>query len=188
MRKNICMVLLLGMCLALAGCGGEAAPTEHEQMEQMEQQLTALQAELDELKASMAEGYAPGEVTEENSGTTPQAPDPHPITVIPPAPDPYGVFDEKAMRSAISDVVKRIDSVVPAGSINDQRAQYLELDRELELLEDELDYYQDVAERDFRNGDITFREYRDIVSALDELENKLEKAENALERTFKVLD
>ena len=82
------------------------------------------------------------------------------------------------------DYLNKAGEVQPSGTDEENMAQLLEWKREGNLIEEELEIYEDELERQYREGTLTREEYLIKEREAELLEYKLEKAEDALEYTF----
>lgn len=89
----------------------------------------------------------------------------------------------------VSDTISRVDTLaVPAGSVEEQREQFLNLKQEISEMDRRIDDLDDTIERNYRNSQITPEEYQKFAGELESLEELMDSTEDKLEFTYKMED
>ena len=65
---------------------------------------------------------------------------------------------------------------------------FFALDSEFNQLETELDSYENQKEAEYRNGSLTWDQYRTLELQLEQIEDRLDNAQDSLELRFGVDD
>ena len=88
----------------------------------------------------------------------------------------------------VDELVKRVEATQPFGTRDEQRRQFFALDTEIDQLDDKIDLLEDRVKADYIAGTLTWQEYRRIERGLDALEDRLDRAEDLLEKRFGIDD
>ena len=94
----------------------------------------------------------------------------------------------ESLTSAVEEVTAKADSATPSGNKDESRTQFFNLKDELDLVERRLDTYYDYIEAQYKQGNLSYEDYRNQEQALEDIENKLDASEDRLERTFGIND
>lgn len=86
--------------------------------------------------------------------------------------------------SAVEALIGRIRTARPSGTRQEQYSQFIGYRQEIDRLEDRIDVTEDKVKDDYRAGIITRAEYKNIDRILDTLDERLDRAEDQLERIF----
>lgn len=97
-------------------------------------------------------------------------------------------YNLEELSSEVDTVISRIMTSMPFGTRRDQYNQFIIFRQQIEELEDNIDMLEDRVKADYRAGKITRAEYRNTDRLLDSLEDRLDRAEDYLERIFRVDD
>lgn len=93
-----------------------------------------------------------------------------------------------SIAEAVDEVTKKTDGAVPSGNAEEKRTQFFQLKRELDIVDDRLDAFEDYIEDMYKSGDITYDDYINKDKTLEELEDKLDASEDKLELNFGIDD
>lgn len=93
-------------------------------------------------------------------------------------------YDLNEIISSVENLVNLIRYTRPVGTRQEQYNQYLALLREIDQLEDVIDFWENQVKADYRIGKITREEYKNIDRILDSLDDRLDRAEDLLEKIF----
>jgi len=88
------------------------------------------------------------------------------------------------LSSAIENLANRIESTRPTGTRQQQRNQFLTLNREIDQLEVKIDRLEEQVKADYRAGRITWEESGNVNRILSSFGERLNHAEDLLERIF----
>ncbi len=168
--------LLVSVTL-FSGCGDDGREKELEnQVEQLEQKVTDLEKKNTETENTGTESAdKPGESTSETqSGAEPQ--------VTPELPS----LEE--LTQSVSAAAEKVKAAKPAGTKEEQLAQYRELKKEIDALDRNLDDWDDTVEAQYEQGAMTREEYRAKDREIDSLEDQLDESEEQLEYLFGIDD
>ena len=87
----------------------------------------------------------------------------------------------KALRQEIAAIEGKVENYTVNGTAEENRAAYMAVDQEIELIEDQIDQYDDGIEADYYAGTMTQAEYQEKKYQLDQFEHRLDVAEEALQ-------
>lgn len=96
--------------------------------------------------------------------------------------------DLSVLSAGIQDLEQRIGNITPAGSVQEQKEQYLALKSEIDALDNELDYTEDALESQYRGGSLEITQYQEQEREIDALEDRLDHCEDQLEFIFGIDD
>ena len=94
----------------------------------------------------------------------------------------------ESLTSAVEEVTSKADSATPSGNTEESRTQFFNLKDELDLVERRLDTYDDYIKAQYKQGNLSYEDYRNQEQALEDIEDKLDASEDRLERTFGIND
>lgn len=94
----------------------------------------------------------------------------------------------ESLTKAVDEVTAKADSAVPNGNTEEKRAQFFNLKDELDLTDQRLDSFDDYIESQYKQGQLSYEDYRSQEQILENLEDKLDASEDKLERTFGIDD
>ena len=94
----------------------------------------------------------------------------------------------ESLTKAVDEVTAKADSATPSGSADEKRTQFFNLKDELDLVDRRLDTYDDYIESQYKQGNLSYEDYRNQERTLESMEDKLDASENKLERTFGIDD
>lgn len=89
-----------------------------------------------------------------------------------------------SLTESVNDIVQKIDNVNVSGNNDEEHEAFIKLNRDLEEIENKLDYYEENMENDFEQGRLSYDEARETEFKIEKLEDKLDRAEEILEYTF----
>ncbi len=195
MKKKIGFIFTFIMtAFLLSGCQSDA---ERAETEALKQQINDLQNQLSELQQ--------GTAANENASTESPAPQTQDVqnSEQQQAPLPQETPDTQtesteSLSAGISDTIGELTSLVDdfvqkgeqasLSSTGDAFDQFLSLKKESNQIETQIDAFEDELERQYRDGTLSWDEYRDAERELESLEDSLDHAEDNLERIFGVDD
>lgn len=195
--KKLITVSMLGLSLALTGCG---AANSAKGETKVEQQATSQPATPDSTtKADVdKENTTTGNTVnnqETNNTTTNMS------TTDPVAGDETNTKTEatatagttktdtlEELQNLVDEVVAKVEKAAPSGNKDEKLDEYFTYKNMLDDAELRLDQREDDVEHKYRQNELTRKEWRAEEKKLDELEDKLDRAEDKLEMTFGIDD
>lgn len=96
--------------------------------------------------------------------------------------------DIDALRIEVNDLAKRVEATEPLGTRDERRKQYFALDMEIDKLDDKIDLLEDRVKADYIARILTWEEYRSIERELETFEERLDRADDILEKIFGIND
>lgn len=97
-------------------------------------------------------------------------------------------YNVDELTSAVESLINRMGTARPVGTRQQQQNQFLLLKLEMDQLENKIGLLEDQVEGDYRARRITWEKYKNIDRILDSLDDRLDRAENILKRTFGIND
>lgn len=198
MRKKLLAAAGVAGLLVLAGCQS----TSSSETEQLKQQIAQLEQQVTELEKGSAASdtvddaaNAPADAADDTADAANTTDD----TAAASTETGTNTADTSAGNTgstipAIEDLTAKVDAFVQKAdeeslsSAEKTLENYFILKQEGDAIDDELDYYEDSLEFDYRNGALTRDEYRTKERELDLLEDKLDAAEDTLEWIYGIDD
>lgn len=95
-------------------------------------------------------------------------------------------FSELEKNAA--EAIQKADAATAAGNRESDQKLYLEHKSALEAVDRAIDVYEDDLEAKYRNGELTYEEYRTKDAEAEKLEDSLDAAEDRLENKFGIDD
>lgn len=92
------------------------------------------------------------------------------------------------LTELVEEYVARAEASKPEGTEQEQMDKFLNLKREGNDIEERLDLYEDKLEQKYRNGEISWEEYRAEERKIEALEDRLDRAEDTLEAAYGIKD
>ena len=178
---------LAATALGLAGCSQSSGGADSERVAELER-------EIDELKAQIANDQDQGSQTGTDTGTlgAQQGASTDSATTTQQQTTPQSTEFADATVEDLSNradaLIAEADAATPPSDRSDLIQMYFDFDSRFEALEHEIDLYDDQKELEYRNGAITFEEYRQIDLQLDTIEHKMDVSIESLEWRFGVDD
>lgn len=96
--------------------------------------------------------------------------------------------DIDTLTQKINDAVAAADAAQPSGTRDDDIDLFMEHKYALEALDRELDTFEDDLERQYRNNEINYEDFRTRDAEIERLEDSLDDAEDRLEDRFRMDD
>ena len=166
-------IKLLGIAVALtctfllAGCADR-----DDDMDELEKKVDQLEQDVDNLKnKDSSTGSGTTSTDSQNTQTT----DPSAETL-------------EDLSAAVDEVTAKADEATVPESSEERNSQFLELKDALNTVDARLDAYDDYLESQYKQGSMSYSDYRNASKDLDPLEDKLDQAEDKLELTFGIDD
>lgn len=185
-RRRAAALALTGLslvgALTLGGCSmtPTASSDDSARVDELEQQVKELQQQLEQSEADSAQGQTQGQT---QTQTQTQTDAPVADTSV------TGNYPEIAdFESRVAAVEQDFASVTAGSDMNANYQTYLEKKREAEILESEMDLYDDQQEYAAETGQIPYTDYMQIEAAIDMLDERLERAEDALQYALGIWD
>lgn len=181
--KSCIVSLSLLFVFTLAGCenanGNREAELE-EKITQLEQQIATLEAEKTaNVSVGVPDVTESTNQSEEVSQTASVSADERENVTKDASPDTID-----SLTKEVSKVAKKVDAAQPSKEKEKKQTEFFQLKEELDVVEERLDAYEDSIESQYRQGSISYEEYKSEEKQLDALEDKLEKWEDKLESSF----
>ncbi len=165
---GICTLLLAaGVVFALSGC---SASSSEARVAELEAEVERLQGELD---------------TEQTDSTSSAAQTTADASSVQTSFEDTTVQD---ISDRAEDLITRAEAADVSSDHDTKIKAFFELDSEFNQLENELDAYEDQQEANYRSGSLTWDEYRAIEREIDQVEDRLDYAQDALELRFGIDD
>lgn len=92
--------------------------------------------------------------------------------------------DFSALTQRVTDAVDNADAAQPSGNRDADRELFFQHTSALDALDREIDAYDDALEAQYARGELTFEEFRKLDRQAEDLEDKLDAAEDRLESRF----
>ena len=153
-------LLTLGTAFALVGCSNNDDA----------QRIEELEAEVERLQ------------NEQNAITPEQAP----VTDTAAVQSDDGTIQGYSDRA--EDLISRAKAAEVPGDSSARIDAFFALDSEFNQLETELDSYENQKEAEYRNGSLTWDQYRSLELQLEQIEDRLDNAQDSLEIRFGIDD
>jgi predicted nucleic acid-binding Zn-ribbon protein len=99
------------------------------------------------------------------------------------AAERYGL---DALSAEVADLVSRVGVAKPTGTMNERQRQFIELHQAIDQLDEKIDMAEGKVNADYLSGTLTWDEYRNMDRKLDALGDRLDRAEDRLERVFRM--
>lgn len=93
-------------------------------------------------------------------------------------------YNLEEIISTVESWISQIRAARPFGTRQEQYQQFIAFRQGIDQLEDTIDLLEDRVRADYRAGTITREEYKRIDRILDSLDERLDRAEDLLERIF----
>ena len=175
--KQLTVFALMGLLafsvVILSGCSS--------QNNQDAQRIAELEQEIETLKNQN------GASTSQQSGNQAQQSTQQQTANVP-TPSESSDAKVKDFASQASALIAEADAAQTPGDYDSRISSYLDFNHRFDLLENEIDFYADQKELEYRNGAIEWNDYRIIDTQLDMIENDLDYAKEELELRFGVDD
>lgn len=88
------------------------------------------------------------------------------------------------LKEEVRKWVQIVDSVAPSADPEKRKTEFLDLKQQGNQLEKRLDLYEDFLENEYRQGNVSYEEFRMMEGEIDGLEEQLDNAEDKLELSF----
>lgn len=137
-------------------------------MKQLEQQVATLNKTLTEQSAEHSDAASTGHFVDTSDSTSKN----------------LTSDTTESLTKAVDEITAKADSAVPNGNTEEKRAQFFNLKDELHLTDQRLDSYDDYIESQYKQGQLSYEDYRSQAQILENLEDKLDASEDKLEQTF----
>jgi len=99
------------------------------------------------------------------------------------AAERYGL---DALSAEVAALISRVGAAKPTGTMNERQRQFVELHQAIDELDDKIDMAEDKVKADYLAGTLSWDEYWNMDRKLDALGDRLDRAENRLERIFRM--
>ena len=96
--------------------------------------------------------------------------------------------DIAALETKVSDAIAAADAATPSGRRDSDRELFMEHKMALDSLDREVDVYEDSLETQYRNGELSYEDFRTKDVQAEKLEDDLDDAEDRLEDRFNMDD
>lgn len=174
MKKRIIPLLCIAaltICIT-AGCGNSHEQELEQQVKQLEQQIADLQ------QGTGAAGSAATDNTTANDGTTADTN----------TTDTAANTDLDTLTQKVAEAVAAADAAQPTGTADTDRKLFFEQKLALDTLDREVDVYEDNLEAQYRNGTLSYSDFRTQDREVEKLADRLDEAEDRLENRFGIDD
>lgn len=169
---------LLVLSFGLAGCQ-QAGGSDADRVAELERQVADLQSQIDEQNASSSSSAATA-----SSAATDDA-----QAAANDAADAAANYPEVGeFQTRVVELEDACAAVTPSGDRSADYQTFLDMQSQLDQLEHEMDAYEDEREADARAGSLSREDYLAIDHAIDVLDDRLDRAEDGLERTLGIDD
>lgn len=164
MKKQKILAFTILTTLLLAGCQN----TSSQENAVLEDQITQLEQQVTDLKEENKELIVGNEKVSKDTISTQE--------------------DFETLEKEVSDMVASIQQTTPSGTQEEKRAQFFELEKALDALDNRLEIYEDLTEDQYETGEISVNDFRTMEREIEQLEDALDTAEDDLERLFGYID
>lgn len=181
MKKRMMMLLSFAGLTAILMTGCTTGSREQElenQVAQLEQQITDLQKASGDIDNANAD-----DTVADNSSNTTDAADTNTDTNADAQTNDLDTLSKK-----VSDAVAAADAAAPTGTADTDRKLFFEQKTALDTLDRELDTYEDNLEAQYRQGTLSYTDFRKQDREIEKLEDSLDDAEDRLENRFGIDD
>lgn len=172
--------------LCLGGCSTTptASSEDSGRIEELEQQVQELQQQLEQSESDDA-AQQQTDVGQDQSQTpqTQQETTPVADTSV---TDNYPEIAD--FESRVAALEEEFAGVSAGSDMSTNYQTYLSMKRKAEMLEDEMDLYDDQQEFAAESGQIPYADYVQIEAAIDLLDNRLERAEDSMQYALGIWD
>lgn len=93
-----------------------------------------------------------------------------------------------ALEKEVAAIEEKAAGYTASGTAEENRTSYMAIDQEMELIEEQIDQYEDGTETNYYEGTITQAEYQEKEYQLEQLENRLDAAKATLELKYGIDD
>ena len=97
-------------------------------------------------------------------------------------------YDFSSYEEAINQITKSVNDAQYGSDAQTNQNTFYTLKKQIDRIENDLDLLEDTFEYDYESGKLSFNHYRTRKLTLEQLEDKLEFAEEALENKFHMDD
>lgn len=164
----VCLTLLLsfGVVLLMSGCGNNSD----------KQRIAELEAEVERLQNEQhaTDNQASGDAANQEQTASSEA-----------AYDDATVQD---LSTRADDLITRAEAAEVPGDRDARIDAFFDLDSEFNALELEIDTYEDQKEGECRSGSLSWDDYRTLELQLEQIEDRLDNAQDKLEARFGIDD
>jgi len=94
----------------------------------------------------------------------------------------------KDLQTRVANLVEETNNIKPTGGKAEQRNQFFAAEQKLDMLDEEVDNYNDLIENRYQSGQITHQIYQATELEIEKLESQLEVANDSLESRFGIYD
>lgn len=94
----------------------------------------------------------------------------------------------QSLSDRAEDLISRANAAEVPGDNNTRIDSFFSLDSEFNQLETELDSYENQKEAEYRNGSLTWDQYRSLELQIEQIEDRLDNAQESLEIRFGIDD
>ena len=158
---GVMTLLTLGAAFVLVGCNNN---DDAQRIEELEAEVERLQNEQNTTTTDQNGTKAAPEAVQSDDGTI------------------QGYSDRA------EDLISRANAAEVPGDNGARIDAFFALDSEFNQLETELDSYKNQKEAEYRNGALTWDQYRSLELQLEQTEDRLDNAQDALELCFGIDD
>jgi len=183
MKTMLIISVVVVMAIAMIGCAPTAqqAGTDlsalQEQLDQISDDISSLRSDVEGLKGAQTAQPEPGAPAQSEAPTETQTID----NAAASAPGTQETTQKSAADYDISSLTDKVNALVGKMESATEQAMF-DVKAEAKKLENEIDAMDDRAKIDYRKGTLSRSDYRYIDGELDQLEDRLDHAEDAMER------
>lgn len=164
----VCLTLLLsfGVVLLMSGCGNNSD----------EQRIAELEAEVERLQneQNATDDQASGDAANQEQTA--------------PSETAYDDATVQDFSTRADDLISRAEAAEVPGDRDARIDVFFDLDSEFNALELEIDTYEDQKEEECRSGSLSWDDYRTLELQLEQIEDRLDNAQDKLEARFGIDD
>lgn len=169
----LCLTVLLsiGVVLFLTGCSNNS---DEQRIAELEAEVERLQNEQDASDAATDEKAASDESQKQDQATQDKT--------------TYDNATVQEFSDRADDLISRAEAAEVPKDRDARIDGYFEFDSEFNALELEMDTYEDQQESEYRSGSLSWDDYRSLELQLEQIEERLDTAQDKLETRFGVDD
>lgn len=162
------LALALSMLMVLSGCGNDS---DQQRIAELEAQVQELQGQQDDAASTQGQ---PDQPSSDASATADQV------------QSSDATIQDLAQRT--DDLVARANAAEVPSDANARIDAFFALDSEFNQLDGEIDAYENQKETEYRNGTLSWDDYRALELQLEQIEDNLGNAQDNLELRFGIDD
>ena len=184
--KTMALAGCLAVSLAVAGCNQQATSDDAARVDELEQQVADLQAQLDEQPQQESQD------TEADQGAASDSEGKQPQSSASSQELDDAVTSEYPEIADFEKRVAELEKTCAAVEVSSDRSTnyqtFIDVKHQIETLEHEMDGFDEEQEYAAQSGSLPYEDYMTIERSIDRLEDRLDHAEDGMEITLGIDD